>query len=95
LKNSKEETDRPLTLIRDCVTRWSSMFKMVERFLKLEKSINKSLLELGQPQLSASHFSKLKIIFDILNPAAAVVTELSKDDITLLSAEVSLKLFIR
>lgn len=89
-KNTKEEFGKSLNLILDCKTRWSSTLNMVQRFVKIEKSLNKSLLELGQPQVSESHFKSLREIYDVLHPAKMVITELSKDDSTLLTAEGSI-----
>ena len=42
LKQNKE-----LSLVLDCKTRWSSMYKMVERFICLKKCISKALLDLS------------------------------------------------
>ena len=41
------EQNKELSLVLGCKTRWSSMYKMVERFICLKKCISKALLDLS------------------------------------------------
>lgn len=83
--------EKPLNLILDCRTRWTSTLRMCKRFVKLKFSINEALHELGKSPLPDSHFAVLDLVDKILSPAALVIFELSKKTSTLLTAEGSLK----
>jgi hypothetical protein len=90
-KFSKKEYDKSLCLILDCRTRWSSLFKMTERFSLMEKAINLALGDLGKTKIASCHFQTLKVLNTMLEPVCLVVNELSKKDSNLLTAEGSIE----
>jgi hypothetical protein len=90
LKNVKKKEGKPLRLLLDVKTRWSSLVIAVSRFLKLIESVNCSLNELGAKRFSDEHISLLREIVMILEPVHLAVLELSKQSTNLLMAEATL-----
>ncbi len=85
----KEENGEELILLIDTRTRWSSLFAMVERFLRVKTSILKSSLDIPDfPEtFKPSEWRLLQDLKDTLEPIKLGIEALSKDDATLLSAE--------
>jgi hypothetical protein len=86
-KHVIREFGKKLNLKLDVRTRWSSLQKMIERFLQLEEPIKNTLNELGNPPLPEDHFVLLRVLNNTLSPAVRVTNELSKRDSNLLKAE--------
>lgn len=79
---------KPLKLVLDVKTRWSSLVDAITRFLKLVEPVNKALDELGGNQLiTEDNIALLKEIEKTLEPVKLAVLELSKDTSNLLTAE--------
>jgi hypothetical protein len=69
---------KPLKLLLDIKTRWSSLVISIERFLKIADSINSALDELGVQKFNAQNVKLLTEVFNILEPVKLAVLELSK-----------------
>ena len=67
------EQNKELSLVLDCKTRWSSMYKMIERFICLIKCISKALLD-----LSIVHdISRAELLFLSERKCALEITKLA------------------
>lgn len=82
---------RNLKLILDVKTRWNSIIMMVQRFILLSKSINKTLKELKRDLVTAEEINFLKKILEVLQPLEISTRKLSDDKATLITAEVTYK----
>ena len=45
-----EEKGKELILLIDCKTRWNSLLAMIERFIYLQKPINKALVDISSTE---------------------------------------------
>ena len=90
LKHVTKKEGKPLRLLLDVKTRWSSLITAINRFLKLIDSVNISLEELGAEPYSNEHIGILQEMSMILEPVKVGVTELSKQGTNLLMAEATL-----
>ena len=60
-KYAKPEHGKELTLIKDCNIMWNSILAMIDRFLLLQKTVSKALLDLStETNLSEDDFVLLK-----------------------------------
>ena len=85
----KKKYGKELTVIRDCKTRWSSLYSMIVRFLKLEEPLNKVLddLELQKLKLSSEEIQLLRDIVAALEPFNVATEFLCKRKCNLVEAE--------
>jgi hypothetical protein len=91
----KAEHDTQLSLILDCETRWSSMFAMLERFLKLQGPIRKALIDLKSTiVLSEREFTQIENPVRALEIVKLTVDALCRRDANLLTAEAALKFMV-
>ena len=90
LKHVKAKEGKPLRLLLDVKTRWSSLVTSINRFVRLIDSVNVSLEELGLEPYTECHLNILKEIVMILEPVKVGVNELSKQGTNLLMAEATL-----
>ena len=72
-------------LIKDCPTRWSSTFLMLNRLLELKEYLKAVLEQQGWDDLAASVRRKIKGVVDLLHPFAKFTSLLSGDEFTTLS----------
>ena len=86
-KHVKNKFGHELCVILDVKTRWSSMFNMISRFLKLKDCIKKTLDDFNLTfDLSEYQMEQLVNIELALKPMALIVEVLSGNSVTLLSA---------
>ena len=78
LKHVTAKEGKPLQLLLDVKTRWSSLVTSINRFLRLIDSVNNSLEELGAEPYRECHLTILKEMAMILEPVEVGVNELSK-----------------
>lgn len=90
LGHVKKNNGKPLRLLLDVKTRWSSLVTAIVRFLKLINSINDALEELGATPYSQNNIRLLKETTNILEPVKLGVLEMSKQTANLLTAEATL-----
>lgn len=85
----KKKYGKELCVIRDCKTRWSSLYFMAERFLKLEDPLNKVLDDLGleKLKLSSAEIQLLREIVAALEPFKVATEFLCKRKCNLVEAE--------
>ena len=72
-------------LIKDCPTRWSSTFLMLNRLLELKEHLKTVLEQQGWDDLAASEWRKIKGVVHLLQPFAKFTSLLSGDEFTTLS----------
>ena len=72
-------------LIKDCPTRWSSTFLLINRLLEVREKLKVVLDEQGWDDLAASEWRMLKNISILLHPFAKFTSLLSGDEFTTLS----------
>lgn len=95
-KYVKAEHGTELSLTLDCKTRWSSMFTMLERFLKLQGPIRKSLIDLKSTIVfSELEFTQIENLVRALETVKLTVDALCRRDANLLTAEAALKFMIK
>lgn len=84
----KEHNGKELKVLLDCKTRWNSSCTMIERFLSIQSSIQKALVDLNmQDMLQIPDLKKIEELLQVLNPIKLAVEALSKNDANLLAAE--------
>lgn len=67
----KSGIQTPLELLKDCTTRWNSTFRMIKRFVELEKAIKNTVADLNTDffeTLILSEWTFLKELVQILSP---------------------------
>lgn len=67
----------PLTIMRDCTTRWNSTFYMFERFLKLKDSLCLYANSHNIPHISAEEWMAMESCVSILQPFEEATRNLS------------------
>lgn len=88
----EDHQGKELTLLLDCPTRWNSLLTMLSRFSMLRTSIQKAMIDMKTPQLvSDADFMLVDEIIAALEPVALMVKMLSRQDVSLLSAEAALQ----
>jgi hAT family C-terminal dimerisation region len=79
---------KALKLLLDCKTRWNTLGAAVNRFLKLKSCVNKALEELGATEnFSDENTNVLAEVDHVLGPLMLAITELSKENANLITAE--------
>lgn len=73
----------------DCKTRWNSLVEMVERFVEMQETIQKSVPHLKDDKItfSESEFDKLCLILKCLKTIQIAATSICSRDSTLLAAD--------
>ena len=84
-KENSEYRIRPLKLVIDVVTRWSSTFYMVNRFLKPKEPITAITSDLQMPTLSNMQWKDLKGLSELLKPFRDAVSLLEGEQYVTLS----------
>ena len=86
------ENRKELKLILDCKTRWSSLLKMLERFLQLRTCVQKSLIDLkSDVTFDTYEFENISEIIDALKPLATTLEALCRKDANLVMADAAIK----
>lgn len=85
----RPESQKEKSLILDCKTRWNSLVEMVERFVEMQETIQKSVPHLKDDKItfSESEFDKLRSILKCLKPVQIAATSICSRDSTLLTAD--------
>ena len=73
-------------LVRDCPTRWSSTFLVIERLLQVRSSLATVLRELELDDLATSDWKHLENIYTLLKPFAQYTSLVSGEEFTTLSS---------
>ena len=82
-----KQENKKLRLLIDVKTRWNSMATMIRRFLRLKDCINHTLIEIGMETVPERDIVVLQKLLNVLTPLEVAVKELSKDNVTLVTAE--------
>lgn len=73
------DSNTEMKLILDCRTRWSSLFAMLERFIKIYPSIKKALIDLDEEQmLDQIDISLINRVIKVLGPIKMAVDKLCR-----------------
>lgn len=89
----KTDINKELSLLLDCKTRWSSLLTMLERFLEVKSSIQKSLIDIKvNITLDDDDFKLLTEIVNALKPVALAVQAICRTDANLIMADAVIKL---
>lgn len=85
----RPESQKEKSLKLDCKTRWNSLVEMVERFVEMQETIQKSVPHLKDDKItfSESEFDKLRSILKCLKPVQIADTSICSRDSTLLTAD--------
>ena len=88
---STKATERLITLcrkklVKDCPTRWSSTFLVIERLLQVRSSLSIVLNELEWDNLATSDWKHLENIYTLLKPFAQYTSLVSGEEYTTLSS---------
>jgi len=91
-KYVKAEYGKEIKLLLDCKTRWNSLLAMLERFILLKTSIQKSLIDLNHPiHLEDSDYNLITEITDVLAPVKLTVEAIGRRDANLCTADAAFK----
>jgi hypothetical protein len=89
----------PLKLMLDVRNRWNSLPPMLKRFLTLEKSIRKALVDWAGSELwmvfSSTELQSLRVLVDLLEPLEMSVKALCRQDASLLQADATIKFLLK
>ena len=85
----QSNSGKSLKLILDIKTRWNSLQSMLERYMKLRKDIDKTLIDFGKQNLilNDSEVSQVQSIVDVLDTILVGSKIISKNDKNILQAE--------
>lgn len=86
----KEAHKKELVLILDVKTRWDSLYRMLERFLKLHDCVEQALIALNKASVlsfTAEEVSVIQTICNMLKPVSAAITRMKRRDVTLVTAK--------
>ena len=91
INKSTKATEKLITLcgkklIKDCPTRWSSTFLMIEHLLLVKSSLSAVLEELEWDNLATSKWKILEAIKMLLQPFAQFTSIISGEECTTLSS---------
>ena len=75
-------------LVRDCPTRWSSTYLMINRMLEVRNSLTSVLEELEWDNLAVSEWKLLEALRDLLHPFAIFTALVQGEEFTTLSCVV-------
>ena len=73
-------------LVRDCPTRWSSTYLMVDRLLSVKSALSRVIQELGWDDLANSEWKTLQALRDLLHPFAQFTALVSGEEFTTISS---------
>jgi hypothetical protein len=94
-KHVKQELGHELNLLMDVRTRWNSTMLMIERFLKLQNAVKKSLIDLNMySKWNENNIGVLQSLLDILHPIKLCIEALSRRDATILTSEAILNVLM-
>ena len=80
----------------DVKTRWNSIPTMLDSLIQTEKPLRETLLEFeAEEYINCVDFEALKVLKNVLEPVELAVKNLSKEDATLLSADVIIKFMLQ
>ena len=80
----------------DVKTRWNSIPTMLDSLIQTEKPLRETLLEFeAEEYINCVDFEALKVLTNVLEPVELAVKNLSKEDATLLSADVIIKFMLQ
>lgn len=95
-KYVKAEHGKEIKLLLDCKTRWNSLLAMLERFILLKTSIQKSLIDLNHPvSLEDSDYNLITEITDVLAPIKLTVEAIGHRDSNLCTADAAFKFLFK
>jgi len=86
-EEDEDKESRPLKLLIDCATRWSSVYIMLQRLFKLKSAVDATLHIHGHDDkiLSATEWTDIQQLVQLLKPIADVVRTLEGDQYPTLS----------
>lgn len=90
----KAEHKKELKLILDCKTRWSSLVDMLQRFVLVQNSVKKSLIDLRIDSLSDLEFKHIEEVACILQPVKVTVEALCARNMDLYKCDVALNFML-
>lgn len=91
-KEVKKEESTELALSLDVKTRWNSILPMVQRYLKINPHIRKTLELFNDAQIFTTRYDdSLHAIHDALEPVNEAILTLSKHNSNLMVAEIAVK----
>ncbi|CAM1327206.1 ATP6V0B (predicted) [Pycnogonum litorale] len=95
--NTKSEFGQELGLILDSKTRLNSLSKMLDRFLKLKRSIAKSLLDFDELEcnLAEGDYEVISEVVQALEPFKAGADMICRREATLITADGTFKFMIQ
>ena len=73
-------------LVRDCQTRWSSTYLVIERLFNVRASLTTVLQELEWDNLATSDWKHLENIHQLLKPFALYISLISGEEYTTISS---------
>ena len=73
-------------LVRDCPTRWSSTYLLIDRLLTVRNSLTEVLQELEWDDLATSEWKSLEAVRNLLRPFAQFTSLVQGEDYTTISA---------
>ena len=84
-----KKTNKEMSLLIDCRTRWNTIEIMIERFLKIKDCVNNALktLNLTNHIIDEQGIRSLKNLLNILKPIKLAVEALSRRDTNLIMSE--------
>ena len=92
----KKFHEHELGLLLDCKTRWSSLFKMLERFSTLHLCVEKTLNDEGKKDLiKAIDIKFFDEVVDALRPVEWLTRKLCQRDATLVTADASFSIVLK
>ncbi len=87
-KHVEAEVGHKLHLVLDTKTRWNSLLSMIERFVRLERSVRMTLIEIESGiAFVDEEITMLRDLVQALEPPKMAVEALCRRDATLLTAE--------
>ena len=75
-------------LLRDCPTRWSSTYLLIERLLAVRSSLTEVLQELEWDDLLTTEWKSLEAICNLMHPFAQFTSLIQGEEYTITSAVV-------
>lgn len=90
----KLEHRKELKLILDCKTRWNSMLDMLERFILLEDSTKKAIIDLKMNSLLDHEYDIIKEVPRVLHPVKITIEALCARNMDLFKCDVALNFML-
>jgi hypothetical protein len=90
-KYVRDELGKELNVNLDCLTRWSSLYIMLERFLKLFNCLGKALIDLDSKfKLTDEDFDRITEIVNCLQPVKLAIEALGRRNATLITTSTTI-----